>query len=444
MVSLHKLDILIVGAGPVGLTAAAALSKEGHDVRVLERHPNLQTNGGTLVLQAPASRALIELGLEAELQKISVPNKSFSFWSYKDPSKPLVTFPRPPGSNMIHTDRPALQRLAYDAALANGVTVLFNKRVKHLDEYATPQRLWTTDGQEFTADLIIGADGIKSTVRRLMWPSQNFEPIATKECIFQAELSGDVTASDPRIAPFMELGTGHGTIGPGCFTFFRRTEDGKLYLLFIVMDYGLPEADVVSGSWNTPGDVAELRELFSQFDDPLRACLEHVESCIRWRIAVATPIKTWRGRSGRLLLLGDAAHAMVPHAAQGVSQGIEGAVALARILRRRDHLNGNIPQLLELFEEFRRPRVEKFVGMGLGNAATNSLPDGPEQEARDARLRAINESNIKKQNGSGPAEVKKPVAMDMNAPPQSPEFLEWVNEYNVTAEADRFLDEKLG
>lgn len=427
MVALQKLHILIVGAGPVGLTAATSLSQEGHDVKVLERHPNLQANGGTIVLQAPASKALIELGLEESLRSISVPNKSFNFWSYKDPAKPMVSIPRPPGSQMIHTDRPALQRIVYEAAVAAGVSVLFNKRVKRLDEYATPQRLWTADGHEYTADLIIGADGIKSMIRRLMYPSQNLEPVATSECIFQAELSEEITASDPRIAPYMDVGSGHGTLGPGCFTFFRCTEDGKLYLLFIVMDYESAEADVVSGSWNKPGDTDELRIIFSKFDDPLRACLEQVESCIRWRIAVATPIKTWRGRSGRLLLLGDAAHAMVPHAAQGVSQGIEGAVALARILRWKDPVNGNIPQLLESFEQFRRPRVKKFVGMGPGNAVTNSLPDGPEQEARDARLKSMNTSSVLvAEQGS--------VAMDMNAPPQSPEFRNWVNKYNVTVE----------
>ncbi|RYP74741.1 hypothetical protein DL771_002805 [Monosporascus sp. 5C6A] len=427
MVALENLRILIVGAGPIGLTAATALSQEGHDVKVLERHPNLQTNGGTLVIQSPAARVLKEIGLGQKLQSISVPNKSFSFWSYKDPGRPMTTFGRSSGSDMVHTDRPALQRIAYEAAVAAGVTVIFDKRVERLDEYATPLRVWTADGQEYSADIIIGADGIKSGIRKLIFPSQTLEPTLTTECIFQAELSKEVASSDPRITPYMDIGSGHGTLGPGRFTFFRRTDDGKLYLLFVVMDYGSTQADGVNASWNTPGDPDELRSIFSDFKDPLHACLEHVQTCIRWPIAVAPPLKTWRGESGRVLLLGDAAHAMVPHAANGVSQGIEGAVALARILRRRSHANENIPKLLELFEQFRRPRVEKFAAISLANAATNSLPDGPEQEARDARLRAIN-------NSSKPVAAEEPVTMDINAPQHSPAFQKWMNEYNVTYE----------
>ncbi|KAH6654607.1 hypothetical protein BKA67DRAFT_284225 [Truncatella angustata] len=438
MVALDNLRILIVGAGPIGLTAAAALSQDGHDVKVLERYPNLQTNGGTIVVQSPAARALKEIGLWEKLQSISVPNKSFSFWSYKDPSGPMITFGRSSGSDMVHTDRPALQRIAYEAAVASGVHVLFGKRVERLDEDATPLRVWTADDQEYTADIIIGADGIKSGIRKLLFPSQILDPVLTTECIFQAQLSEDVTASDPRIAPYMDIGSGHGTLGPGRFTFFRATDDGKLYLLFVVMNYGTTQTDGVSASWNTPGDIDELRSIFSEFGDPLHACLEHVESCIRWPIAVAPPLKTWRGVSGRVLLLGDAAHAMVPHAANGVSQGIEGAVALARLLRRRNHANANIPKLLELFEQFRRPRVEKFATMSLGNAAANSLTDGPEQESRDARYRAMNNSSEPK-----PVAAQEPVTMDINAPQHSPAFQKWMNEYDVVHELDRFVDEKL-
>ncbi|KAK3315842.1 hypothetical protein B0H66DRAFT_534111 [Apodospora peruviana] len=118
MVALQSLCILIVGTGPVGLTAATALAQEGHDVKVLERHPDLHTNDGTIVIQTPAARALNEMGLDEKLRSIIVPN-SFNFWSYKDSSKPMVidiqaawirhAWPTP-------TVRRSLQRMVYETA----------------------------------------------------------------------------------------------------------------------------------------------------------------------------------------------------------------------------------------------------------------------------------------------------------------------------------------
>jgi salicylate hydroxylase len=427
MAASTKMCILIIGAGPVGLAAATALALDGHQVTVLERHPTLQTIGGTIGIQAPAVRALKQIGLEEKLCNISLASESMNFWSYKDPDKPMGSIQTSPGVKAMMTERPAAQGAFYESAIAAGATVQFGQSVNRVDEDATPPRVWTANGQDYTADLIVCADGIKSTMRKLMFPLQNVEPVPTNECIFQALLEQEVVASDPRLEPYLTPGSAHGTLGPGRFSYFRVTPRGQLHLLFIAMNYGSPEADGTNANWNTPGDPDELRSLFSDFSILPRACLEHIESCLRWRIAVATPIDSWRGKSGRVLLLGDAAHAMLPHAAQGVSQGIEGAVALARFLRLVNPNKDNIPRLLEYYEQFRRPRVEKFVSMSENNAARHSLPDGPQQEARDAQFRSMNVER------AAPVDWTT-VEMDMNAPPHSPGLLKWIRDYDVTVE----------
>jgi salicylate hydroxylase len=168
--------------------------------------------------------------------------------------------------------------------------------------------------------------------------------------------------------------------------------------------------------------------MFKAFPVPRRAYLEHVSKCTEWLIAIVAEISKWIGESGRVILIGDAAHAMVPHAAQALSQGIESVVGLAQILRwARPKLNGtDLPQLLERFEKFRWSRVDKFIKLSLNNAGNHSLPDGPQQEARDAQLRKLSDEK--------PSVDLDEVVMDIDAPERSMEFTKWVRDYDIVAE----------
>ncbi|RKL16263.1 hypothetical protein BFJ70_g15115 [Fusarium oxysporum] len=140
------------------------------------------------------------------------------------------------------TERPAVQLMAYDASIVAGVTVLFNCQVIGLDQNALPVRLWMADGQEYTVDLIIAADGIKSNIRQIIYPDRAVEPVPTPECIFQSQVPSHILKSDDRVAPYLELNTTHGTLGPSKFSICRATVEGNFTITSIVMDYGLPPA----------------------------------------------------------------------------------------------------------------------------------------------------------------------------------------------------------
>lgn len=159
-----RLKIIVIGAGPVGLCTATALRQEGHSVTVLERRRDTQPLGHALVIQPAAVRALQYLkGADKAFSSVSVDAGALRWWSYRD-TKPFAT--RVPAETVsraerrFQTDRPSVQTLLHELAVANGAELLFGRAVQGVQDLGAKPRLWTTKGEKFTADLIVAADGM--------------------------------------------------------------------------------------------------------------------------------------------------------------------------------------------------------------------------------------------------------------------------------------------
>ncbi len=435
-----RLKVLIIGAGPAGLCAAAALTQEGHNVTVVERQRSLQSRGNALVIQPAAVKALAYLnGAHEALNKVSVTSDRLCYWSYKD-EKPFAT------SGILgkrfETDRPSVQRAMYQLATASGTEVRFGVNTEHIEDRGEKPTVHTSEGEVLEADVVIGADGrkflqtlsenltrtysdintgIKSVVRKCLFPEQNTDPIPIRESIFLSSIPVSQIQGNAEITKWLEPGTTHGTLGPGRFILSRPLHGGMFGVQFIDVDHAEPSA--VDSNWNTPADITKLRDLFADFNPTTRAFLEHIDHAEKWQIAVGPELDTWRSKNGRVVLLGDAAHAMIPHAAQGLSQGIEDGISLARMLRRTDSCG--IPAITDAWVQLRKPRADLFVQRSMNNAKLRSLPDGPAQARRDEQL--------KKSGQQASAEISD-VKMDMAADQNSPQFMKWVREYDVFAE----------
>jgi salicylate hydroxylase len=431
-----RLSVLIVGGGPVGLTLAAGLAAQEHLVTVLERRPERKVEGGPVFMQRTACVAFEQLGMQAALEANSV-TAQLTFWSYKDQKSetPLqVVGAKRVSGRMVQ--RPDAQRFALEAALDRGAKVLFGKNVVELDEGGAKPRVVTEDGQEFRADLIIAADGVKSRMRKFMLPEADTDAVPTTELIFHTAMPRDTVRADPRLASnarIIDSPGSHITMGPGRVNIFSAANEPSqpsTWAYSCILNYGPPPNP--DTTWYRPGSAKELRQLFDDFPNKDRAALDLAEDAATymWSIGCAPPhIPSWRGRSGYTLLIGDAAHGMMPHMGQGLTQGLEDVVALCHIVRRAKTAD-DLPQLLDKLERFRRPRVARIVGLAAANTEMFMLPDGPAQEARDGAMRA-----------AGPPPADLVVVPDMNAPMFSPNLLKWLWEYDVVGELDRFLQE---
>src|SRR5689334_14427395 len=144
----------------------------------------------------------------------------------------------------------------------------------------------------------------------------------------------------------------------------------------------VPAGDWRTESWTADGAIADLAAEFAGWDAPVGQLIASATTTKRWAIYDRDPLARWT--CGRISLLGDAAHPMLPYFAQGAAQALEDAAVLAGCLRDRGA--DAVPAALQRYEQLRRPRATQVQLMSRGRELANHLPDGPAQEARDAQF----------------------------------------------------------
>jgi salicylate hydroxylase len=141
----------------------------------------------------------------------------------------------------------------------------------------------------------------------------------------------------------------------------------------------VPAGDWRTESWTAEGSIADLSAAFPDWDERVQQLIVSATDTKRWALYDRSPLERWS--EGRISLLGDAAHAMLPFFAQGAAQAIEDAAVLADCLRHAGR--DSVAQALQRYERMRRPRASQVQLMSRGREIRNHLPDGPEQRRRD-------------------------------------------------------------
>lgn len=215
-------------------------------------------------------------------------------------------------------------------------------------------------------------------------------------------------------------------MGPGrWFMVYPMPQKDYLGLSCGNAEYGLP---VEVNHWNGDGDPNELRKSFEMYSPAHRKLLTHVTKCDKWQIADGPPIDRWTSDNGKVIVIGDAAHAMLPHIGQGANQCFEDAAAIAEFLDQEvlaAH-NHDVGSLSHKFEKLRKWRTDCIRNKAKDQGGMNMLPDGPMQEQRDAALKAM--------MSLPPPPHWDEVVADPAAKMQEPGWQKWVQGYDIVEE----------
>ncbi|HUN76560.1 MAG TPA: FAD-dependent monooxygenase [Steroidobacteraceae bacterium] len=334
---------VVVGGGIVGLVSARALALKGIRVVLLERKSVITDEGGIGIgLQSNAMNALAEIGLAHRCLDKGIPVETITVCAPDGSalfSRPTERYCHSPWPGYTGVSRAALHAVLVEGAAQAGAELVTDAEVVGIAQDAKGASAVLSDGRRFSADLLVGADGIHSHVRSIVAPDRT-ELVPLGEGVWRALIKG-VQLHDV----CMMFGGPVGTIG---YCPLR----GDTYLYVVDQNTHAPARD-------DPALAARLVERIGGvrgFPARLLAHLSHRSGDVTYRpLAVVRLRAPWY--SGRVIMIGDAAHAGPPTLAQGAAMGIEDAVVLAQCVVQSDGLTGS----LETFMRRRYERVRTIV-----------------------------------------------------------------------------------
>jgi len=365
-------SIAIIGGGIGGLTAAASLLHAGFDVQVYEQAKALGEVGAGINIGPNASRILHRLGIADVLERSGVKPLSFDQRRWDD-GRVLLRAPLGEaveaafGAPYYTLHRGDLHRALADAI--PGERIHRAHRFTRLEDHGDRVQAHFDNGASVSVDALIGADGIHSAVRRALFGPE--KPRFTG-CVAHRGL----VRSNRLTRLGLELTT-QIWMGPNRHFVHYFVSAGSLVNFVAITEEDTWQQE----SWVDRGDVADVLAAFAGWHNQVRSIVAAADETYKWALFDRKPLSRWS--VGRVTLLGDSSHPMLPFMGQGAAQAIEDAAALKGCLLK---FPSDIVSALRLYEQSRLPRASRLQGMSEANKIRFHMPDGHAQRQRDAEM----------------------------------------------------------
>ncbi|MBB97743.1 MAG: monooxygenase [Rhodobacteraceae bacterium] len=352
-------EVLVLGAGIGGLTAALALHGQGARVRVVEQAERIGEVGAGLQISPNGGAVLRALGLGAALDAVSVRAEAVVLSDYQRPGDVLrLDLRRRPQQVYGFVHRADLIGLLEQAVRTAGIPVELGRKAIRVEPGA-PARVVFEDGAEEAA-LVVGADGLHSVARRAL--NGGDAPFFTGQVAWRA------VVPTPRPLP----AEARVVMAPGKHVVAYPLRGGTMANLVAIRE----QSDWVEEGWHLAGDPDALRAAFADLRGPVRPLLDAVETVGLWGLFRHPVAARWQSEG--VAILGDAAHPTLPFLAQGANLALEDAWVLARC-----HGTSS----LAAYQDLRQDRARKVIAAANRNAWKYHVRFGPARMAGHMALK---------------------------------------------------------
>ncbi|GAA5835735.1 hypothetical protein JCM11251_007413 [Rhodosporidiobolus azoricus] len=387
-----KLKVIVVGSGFAGLATAIACSRQGYSVTVVERGSGLSPHGDLITLGSNCTRILARWGLFSDMWKRSAHG---GWWLIKAHDsgeliggQDLRDFPQVFGAPLMQGHRAQYLGVLGVEARMQQVGFRPNTEVVEYrdgDEYTQPS-IVTARGEVLSADCIVVCDGVNSYAKAFLAPElggalgnlreeeevdENGDPVPVaappkpaqveepndegkKYSVHRAAMMSDRLRENPKTAYFLD-GCMRTFVGPDSHLKIAPLDDNRQ----VSFTYLSRSRYAASTNWRDRRPVKEVTDALEAegWDESVIEAVKAFRTCLNWAVAEAPPSDRWVTESGKIILIGDAVHALSPLSFQGGSQAIEDGAALAVCLALSGGKSEDVPRALRAMEIMRKPRV---------------------------------------------------------------------------------------
>jgi salicylate hydroxylase len=366
---VRPLHALVIGAGIGGTAAALALRRVGLDVSLFEQTMAQREVGAGIQISPNASRLLGRCGIGDAMARAAVRPSAIVFRRWQD-GRVLGreelgdSIENSYGAPYYHFHRADLIALLAGAFGRNEIKL--GRRLVGVEQDQRGVTAHFEDGTSERGDLLIGADGIHSKVRERLFGEEKprfsgqiaYRGLAPAERVAHLGLPLDVT----------------NWVGPGGHFVHYFVSSGR-FLNFVAVS---EEASWTREQWSDRGLISDAAKNYEGWHPQIATILTAVDETFKWALFDRNPLPEWT--QGRVALLGDACHPMLPFMAQGAAQAIEDGAALAACLK---HAAFDIPAAFRAYVALRKPRATEVQGVSRALSTSFHLHDGPQQLERD-------------------------------------------------------------